>query len=328
MTWSLEKLLSFLQRRCDDDSLTQADLIQFIDLRYSQVYNHSLDFYKCEGTFSLVSGTKYYYLDRQLNLAQKPKFFNQTNDDRPIEVCEYDRILKKDSDQDESGTPWLAAFVELSQVKRQPNESSDAGTIGVKSSSSSDTSQKVTISGLRTVSSQQISDTEELSLNGTTFVSATKTGWHTIRICSKDDDTAGYITVSDTDGGNVYSLIDPYATNSWFQKWRLWPTSDVTDTIRFLGHRLPIVPQNDSAALDISPDLLAGFIHGLRSDVHDSNFDMIKAQKFEAMFQEALQTSRENNMWDDGQDLVEASETYRKYDPYWNLDELDEDIEV
>lgn len=325
--WNLSNLLSFLQTFCVDESITSANLKRMIELRYDRVYNHALDFYKCEGTFSLVSGTKYYYLDRQLNLAHKPKFFNQTDDNQPIELIEYDKILEIDSDQSETGTPRKAAFVELCQVKRQPNESSDAGTVGAKSSSSSDTSQKVTISGLRTVSSQNIWDTEELTLTGTTFVSATKTGWHTFKIVSKSADTAGFITVSDTDGGNVYSIIDPYADNAWYQKWRMWPTSDVTDTIRYTGHRLPIVPQNDSAALDVSPDLVAGFVHGLRADVHDLNFDMIKAQKYEQKFEEALQLAKENNMWGDGKVLLDHSE-YDTLDPRDELNDVDDTITI
>ncbi len=325
--WSLEGLLSFLQRVCDYDALTQANLIDFIKLRYSRIYNDDLDHYKDEGTFSLVSGTKFYYIDRQLNLAKKPKFFNQSQDSKPIEVVDYERILKADPDQDETGTPWCASFVEMCQVKRQPNESSDAGTVGIKSSSASDTSQKVTIAGLRTVSSQVIEDQEEITLTGTTFVSATKTGWHTFRVVSKNADTIGMVTVSVSDGGSVYSVLPPYSRNSWYQKWRMWPTPDVTDTIRYLGFRFPIVPQEDSAVLDVPPDLVHGFVQGLRADAHDDNYDMIKAQKYDAIFEAELQKAKENNLWGDGQILIEGG-AEKKFDPFWNIPELDEDIEV
>lgn len=328
MNWSLEKLLEFLQRFCVDESITQSDLIDFIRLRYDQIYNDTLDFYRTEGTFALVSGTKYYYLAKQLNLAIKPKFFNQTDDNHPIDICDYDQILSLDSDQSETGTPWKAAFVELSPVLRQPNESSDTGTVGAKSSNASDTSQSVTIAGLRTVSGVTIEDQEEITLTGTTFVSATKTGWHTFRTVSKSDDTLGYVTVSETDGGDTYSVIDPYATNSFYQKWRFWPTSDTTDTIRYTGYRFPVVPQNDAATLDVSPDLVAGFIHGLRADVHDVNFDMMKAQMFEAKFQEAVQKAKENNMWGDGQPLIVGSARQRRYDPNSIFEEVDENTVV
>lgn len=325
--WSLSSLLSFLQTFCVDESITRANLIEFIKLRYDRVYNYSLDFYKCEGTFSLVSGTKYYYLDRQLNLATKPHFFNQTDNNQPIQIVEYNNILSIDPDQSETGTPRKAAFVELCMVQRQPNESSDAGTVGAKSSSSSDTSQKVTISGIRTVSSINIWDTEELTLAGTTFVSATKTGWHTFKVVSKSADTAGYVTVSVSDGGSVYAIIDPYATNAFYQKWRMWPTSDVTDTIRYTGHRLPVVPQSDGATLDVSPDLSAGFVHGLRSDVHDFNFDMIKAQKYEQKFEDSLQLARENNIWGDGQTFYDHP-SIEPFDPRDELEDVDDTITI
>lgn len=328
MSWSLTNILSFLETFCVDESITRANLIQFISLRYDRVYNYMLDFYKVEGTFALVSGTRYYYLDRQLNLATKPKFYNQTNDNRPIEICDYDHILSIDTDLSETGTTRMAAFVELCQVQRQPNESSDSGAIGAKSSSSSDTSQKVTVSGLRTINSQLTWDTDEITLAGTTFTSFTKTGWHTLRVVSKSADTAGHVLVSVSDGGSLYSIIDPYADNAWYQKWRMWPTPDNTDTIRYTGHRLPIVPQNDSASLDVSPDMLAGFIQGLRADIHDINFDMIKAQKYEAKFEEALRVLRENNMWGDSQELVEGSLNTGRHDPRSELGEEYEDTEV
>lgn len=328
MSWSLESLLEFLQRFCVDESITTADLIKFIELRYDFIYNDTLDFYRTEGTFALVSGTKYYYMARQLNLAIKPKFFNQTDDTHPITSCDYDHILSIDPDQSETGTPRKMAFVELSPVQRQPNESSDTGAVGAKSSSSSDTSQEVYISGLRTSGGVLIEDTDVISLSGTTFVASAKTGWHTFRVVSKNEDSVGFVTVSETDGVNTYAIIDPYSSHSEYQKWRAWPTSDVTDTIRYTGYRLPVVPQFDSASIDVSHDLLAGFIHGLRSDVHDVNFDMIKAQKYEGMFREAIQKAKENNMWGDGQDLVDGSDSYRRYDPRGNLEDVDEDIEV
>lgn len=326
MAWSLETLLAWLQRFCIDESISKADLIRFIELRYDRIYNYTLDFYKTEGTFSLVSGTKYYYMARQLNLAIRPKFFNQTNGNKEIDVVEYDHILKIDSDQSETGAPWKVAFVELSPVRRQPNESSDDGTVKVKSSSASDTSQKVTLTGLATINSQQVEVTEELTLTGTTTVTSSYT-WHTFYSVSKSADTVGFVSVTDSGETNIYSLIDPYRSHSDYQKWRMWPTPDVTDTIRYTGYRRAVVPQNNSAIIDVSPDLEAGFIQGLRADVHDANFDMGKAQKFEAMFEEAVKRARENNMWDD-QDIVIGSESHRRYDPRSNLEPVSEDIEV
>ncbi len=329
--WSLSQLLTFLQKFCVDESITQAELIEFIKLRYARVYNRALDFYKTEKTFATVSGTKFYYLDPEFNVSLGVKFFNQTSDNYKIKVKDREYIYDRDPNESETGTPRIAAYIELSYVKRQPNESSDAGTVGIKSTDSGDTGKAVTISGLRTVGSNLIEDSEEIETDGTagtTFVAGTKTGWHTFRVVSKEEDTAGPIIVSDTDGGNVYAVLNPFGRRAEYQKWRLWPTADAAETIKVIGHRKPIVPQENSAALDVPTDIEAAFVHGLRSDIHDVNFDMIKSQKFEALFEEGLQTALENSMWGDGQELVEGSESRGRYDPLSDLEEVDEDIEV
>jgi hypothetical protein len=326
--WSLSQLLTFLQKFCVDESITQAELIEFIKLRYAKIFNRALDFYKTETTFATVASTKFYYLDPELNVSLGVKFFNQTDLNNPIQVKDRNYIYERDPDESETGSPRVSAYIELSHVKRQPNESSDAGTVGVKSTSASDTGKAVTISGLRTVSSQVIEDSEEISTTGTAFAAATKTGWHTFRVISKEEDTAGAIIVSDTDGGNVYAVINPYGRRAQYQKWRLWPTPDSVATIKVTGHRKPIVPQEDSATLDVPSDIEAACVHGLRADIHDVNFDMIKAQKYDALFEEGLQMAMENSMWADGQDLVEGSEGRRRYDPLADLEDVDEDIEV
>lgn len=324
MSWALSNLLSFLERFCVDESITQADLINFIELRYGRIYNKSLKFYKTERTFATVSGTKYYYLPRDLNVALGVKFFNQSSRNVPISECDYDYILSRDPDESQTGFPIRAAFVELSTVQRQPSETSDDGTLKIKSSDSNDTSQKVTITGRATVGGQQVEITEELTLTGTSAVTSVNT-WVYIYSISKSDNTAGYVTVTDSTDTYVYAIIDPYRDRSEYQKWRLWPTPNSADTIKITGHRKPIVPQNNSATLDVSTDLEAAFIQGLRADVHDANFDMVKAQKYESLFEQGLEEKIGNNTWGDDAEMSLADKEYR-YNPLANVEDVDEDL--
>lgn len=326
MTWNLSTTLSFLQSFCVDESITQANLIKFIELRYGLIYNKFLNFYQMQRNFSTVSGTKYYYLTKDWNTTLPLKFFNQTDGLSPINVCGYDEILNVDPDESQTGTPFKAGFIELSSVQRQPNETSDTGSLRIKSSSASDTSQKVTITGRATDGTNEFEVTEEQTLNGTTNVSSTYT-YVEIYDISKSASTVGYVTVKDSTSTYIYSLIDPYREKSEYQKWRLWPTPDSVISVKNFGHRRPRIPQNDSASIDVPMDILPFFIQGLRSDVHSINFDLIMSKKFDDLFREGLQESINNSTWNDNSEMSSAVPDYR-YNPFFNLDEIAEDTDA
>lgn len=323
MIWSLTNTLSFLQSFCVDASITKANLIAFIQLRYERIYTKALKFYQTEGTFSTVSGTKYYYLSRELNLSRPIKFYNQSSDVYNIRNVDYDDILSRDMDENETGTTIRAAFVELSPTQRQPSETSDTSTLRVKSSSSSDTTQKVTITGRATDGTRQFEVTEELTLTGTTAVASTYTYVY-IYDFSKSTDTTGYISLLDSTSANLYAIIDPNRPRAEYQKWRLWPTPTAADTIKYVGHRRQRIPQNDSALIDVPSDLEAAFIQGLRADIHDINFDMLKAGKYDAIFERALQEAIENSTWADDEEVSTADDDYR-YNELTSLQDVPED---
>lgn len=320
MVWSLSNTLTFLQKFCVDTSITKSELIDFIKLRYGRIYNKSLKFYKLERTFATVSGTKYYYLSREFNVAAGVKFFNQSNDNYNIEVKDYDYILSCDMDESEGGTPVFAAFVELSSVQRQPNDSGDSGVLKIKSSSVSDTTQKVTITGRATDGTNEFEVTEEHQLTGTTVITSTYT-YISIYDISKSDETVGYVSVLDTTQTYIYTIIDPYHGRSEYQKWRLWPTPDSADTIKYTGYRRPRIPQNDSALIDVPEDLESPFVAGLRSDVHDVNFDMIKAQKYDLIFEKGLSENIVNDTWNDNEEMTTAQEEPREIETLEDVDE-------
>lgn len=326
MVWSLANTLTFLQKFCVDGSVSQPELIDFIKFRYERIYNKSLKFYKFDTTFATVSGTKYYYLSRELNTSAPIKFFNQTSDNYPIHVKDFDYILSRDKDESESGTPIYAAFVSLSSVQRQPNDSGDSGVLKIKSSSTSDTTQKVTITGRATDGTNQYEVTEQHQLTGTTAITSTYT-YNSVYDITKSDDTVGYVSVLDSTQAYIYTIIDPYRERSEYQKWRLWPTPDAADTIKYTGYRRPRIPQNDSALIDVPIDFQASFIAGLRADIHDINFDMIKSQKYEAIFERGLNELITNNTWNDGEEMSTAEEELR-FNELTSLEDIDENTDA
>jgi len=323
MNWSRSNLLAFLQRFCVDVSVDSADLMRFISLRTERIYNKALKFFKAERTFTTVAGTKYYYLSRDMNVALGLRFFNQSNSTYKIHNRDYDEVLTMDPDESETGTPNRACFVELCPVQRQPIETSDNGTLLVLSSDATDLSQRVVIVGRALISGQEVEFTEELTLAGTTPVSSAR-NWRYIYQLSKSADTAGYITVTDSTGTFIYAIIDQYSDSSEYQKWRLWPTPTSADVIKYTGHRRAIMPARDGAVLDVPQDLQAGFVQGLRSDIHRVNFDMIQAKEFEAMFLEDLQEKISNDTWNDGEQ-TELAPRRRRYNPLRDIEDVPED---
>lgn len=330
MAWSVDKLLTFLQTFAVDETLTEAQLIEFIELRYDEIYNDALNFYKIEETFSTSNGTRYYYLPRHLNLENGVNFYNQSDDTFDITVVDYQTILKADPDEDEDATPEYAALVEMSAVTRQPSEDVSGGTdtLEVVSSSSSDngSTDLITISGRATSGGNEFNTTEEVTLNGTTPVSVDNT-WVYIREFSKQTTTTGHVRLEDSTNSNIYAIIDPFAFDSEYQKWALWPTPDASQTIKVVGYRHPIVPQAGSARIDVPKSLHTGFIHGLRSDVHRINFDFIMAEKYEAKFQKSLQRYKENTMWNRDADFSEVVKD-KEMHPLANVEDVDDTITI
>jgi len=281
-----------------------------------------------EETFATVNGTRYYYLPRSFSLAQGVRFFNQSQPENRVKVVDWEQILKADPDQDETGTPEYAALVETSPTQRQPSEVSEVNTMRVRSSNSADTNT-VTIAGTaRDASSSRDFETQEqITLTGTTNVT-TSNRWVYIRQFSKHNDSTGHILMFDSTNTNLYGIIDPYESQSEYQKWRLWPTPTAADTFRVLGYRNPIVPQNASARLDVPRGLEASFIEGLRSDVHRHNFDFIMANYYEAKFEAGLQAFKEKVLLGSDEIVTEGEQEDEDYTPLRYLEDVSEDIEV
>ena len=316
MAWSLSSILSFLQTFAVDLSITQPNLIDFIRLRYERVFNEALKFYKTEETFATVNGIRYYYIPRIFSLSNGVRFYNQSQPGRGITVVDWEQILEWDQDQDQTGTPTHAALVGISPVLIQPKDTSLTTTASfvVRSSSLADTTQTIELSGTRIDGSNRFTDVQTVTLNGTTNVTIPGS-WNQVTEFSKSGNTTGYILLRNTADTSTYAIIDPYEAAPQYQKWRLWPTPTAADTLNIVGYRIPIIPQNAAGRLDVPLDLEGSFIHGLRADIHDINFDMIKAQKYEGMFEAGLQKFKERMLLGTGEVFTEGVQDSDAYDP-------------
>jgi len=325
MAWSLSSIVTFLQTFVVDTSVTQANVIDFIRLRYERIFNEFLKYYKVEETFATVSGTRYYYLPRTLSLVHGVKLFNQSNPNSQIKGTDWSRILTADPDQDQSGTPEYVALVETSPVERQPTEASEISTFLIRSSDNDDVNT-VTISRKARSGSRDFETTEQITLTGTTNVSTVNT-WVYIRQFSKHGNSEGHILMFDSSNTNLYAIIDPYESQSEYQKIRLWPTPDSADTIRALGYRRPIIPQTASGRLDVPQALEASFIDGLRADVHRINFDFIMANHYDSKFEDGLQRYKEKIILSSDEVITEGQEE-EDFNPLKELGEISENTEV
>jgi hypothetical protein len=128
-----------------------------------------------------------------------------------------------------SGNPQYLRLFETVGVDEQP---SAASVITAVSSSASDTTQKVLIKGLV----GGYTDTEELSLNGTTPVNGSKS-FTEIYAVTKSAETVGRVTVTSNAGSVTNVILGTQDRTIRLRKVRLYPTpsSAVTITVKNFG---------------------------------------------------------------------------------------------
>lgn len=177
-------------------------------------------------TFTSVSGTAAYNLQYDFN---KILSVVDTSNDIDLIVVTKAELEEVDPALDDSGTPYYFSIDGISWVYTQP---SSASAITVVSSSASDTSQKVRLSGLV----NSIEDTELLSLNGTTEVTGTKS-FSRLDQVAKDETTTGNITVKA--GATTLVTIPSFKLAKQYQTITLWtkPSSALNYIVR--GYRRP-----------------------------------------------------------------------------------------
>lgn len=148
----------------------------------------------------------------------------------PVEEDEFDRRIPNPT---EASNPQVFMLFEHAGVNAQP---ASAAVVSVVSSSASDTSEiKVLIKGL--VSGEM--DSEEVSLNGTTSASTTKS-FSQVDSVVKSAATQGRITV--TSGATTLLTLAPGEATVRLRKIRVWPEPTATTTLTIKHYAMPRIP--------------------------------------------------------------------------------------
>lgn len=188
----------------------------------------------------------------------------------------------------DEGTPTDYWSWTEDMVLRQPNS---ASVVTVSSSSTSDTTQQVTVFG--TVSSYP--DQETLSLNGTSNVNSTKSFSKIERIV-KDASTVGRVTAT-TNSANVTVAVLPVGDGTaglTYKKVRLWPTPDNVFPMNAWYYKLPWRLVNDDDAHEMGQEFDEAIILLATSKIRYQN-NSKEGDRFLALYTDELKSLRKTN---------------------------------
>lgn len=174
------------------------------------------------------------------------------------------------------------------------NQPKAGSVMRIASSSSADTSKKVTVFG--TVSGYP--DYEEITTNasnGTTAASGSKTFTSVERI-TKDSSTTGRITV-DADSANTTIAVLPVGDTTggiMYKKVQLWPPPDATYYINVWYYKEPYRLVNDNDVHELGPDFdeLIVLMAAAKLNTQQSKKE---AKDFFAMFKDEIRVLRRKN---------------------------------
>lgn len=301
MIWNLAGILAFLQRECDDGSLTTEQIQQYAYNRVRELFNHSLEYAKIEGSFSLVSGTRDYYLRSDVNLIQPICFRNKVNGAPKIHIKSREWVLRRDPDETITGQPRVAYFWGLSETQGQPTAASVV-TIATLSDNADDRGKTIIVRGK--VGGYE--DYEEISLdaaNSSTPVAGTKSFTEIWNLRSETE-LHSYLTATANAGAVTLAVIQRGKGRCQYPKFGFWPKPDCTDTIAYEAYRTPFDMELDGDIPDVPDFTLPYFLEGLKADGYRRNYDLMQAGISEGKYKEGIA-------------LLEAAETWGTDDPVY-----------
>lgn len=205
------------------DPTTEAYRVQVaVNRAVRRVWNHrQWSFRRRSATLSTVSGQTDYPLDKRVGQPYSILSSAAPYRLRPLSRFNLDRA---DPQRALTGDPKIAAISDLSPVIAQP---SAAAIVQVVSSNTADTTQKVIVKGI--VGGEE--DYEQLTLNGTTTVSTTKS-FTSITSLSKSAATSGRVTF--VSGSTTLLTLGPLDKTALLRILTLYPVpqSVLTVTVR------------------------------------------------------------------------------------------------
>lgn len=224
-----------------------------------------------ETTLSTSSGIRLYFVpDCQPNGIMQ---IVDTTNDLTLRKLDEEDVEKIDPDRDDAGNARFYSGYGYSEYQGVPLS---ASTVDIVSTSASDTTQQVRISGLI----NNVLDDELITLNGTS-VATGASQFSAIYGVRKNGTTSGRVTVNVNDASDtVIAQIAPDAMIRQYQPFRVWNVPDATDSLRVRFYRLPRPMINAEDIPDVSSDefhelvLIAAAVRG-----HRDLFDHDVAQK-------------------------------------------------
>lgn len=183
--------------------------------------NRQWSFKRRTSTFSTVASTMDYVLDKSIGqpyglLAKFPTGFQYR-----VRMMSRSNLDQMEPNQVRVGQPFIGIVSDLGGVTTQI---SSGGLVTIVSSNTLDLTQKVLVKGI--VSGQE--DYEELTLNGTTSVSTTKS-FTSITWVTKSAITAGRVTV--TTGATTLIVMGPLEKTIKLRTISLYPIPNAVYTI-------------------------------------------------------------------------------------------------
>lgn len=186
-------------------------------------YNHRWSFNRRKNTITTVASTEFYQLPRDLD---EVFIIRQTDTPKKLRFYPDEIFYKAVPNPTATGNPRIYRLWEEEGISTRLTT---ADTITIVSSSTSDTTQKVSIVGYN---ANGFIQSEELSLNGTTTVNGTLTYAANMPIrISKSANTVGYITVKEASGATNLVILGQEERSPRFKVVGLYPIPDAAITL-------------------------------------------------------------------------------------------------
>jgi len=239
-------------------------------------------------TFTCATSTEEFVLSPQVS----DRFFMWHEEYGYPYVMKYipeQKFLSMGIDKDSTGTPTHYRTWTTDMIKAQP---SAASAIAVSSSSASDTTQKINVFGI--VSGYP--DYEELSLNGTTAVSSSKS-FTTVDRIVKDSTTVGRITATSNTAAVTVAVIPAGDTTAGliYRKVKIYPLNDSSFTMNVYYYKDPYRLVNDNDVHELGHDFDEALILLATAKM---NYEQNKedGDKYFGLYKDELKSLRKTNV--------------------------------
>jgi hypothetical protein len=265
---NLSALRSDVREQLHDSNLSTTHIDRWTNLAQSEVVRAmDPDYYLEELSLTLTATQAVYGVAMSMH---KMVGVTDVTNNHPVQATTMEQLDLHDPDRSDTGAVWQYALMGIFGVQTQP---SSASTLSIVSSSASDTS----VVRVRGVTSNNVIETEAVTLTGTTPV-ATTLSYTTVYDFSKTAATVGRLTATSNSGAITNVVMPAEDLSMEFQHLRVWRTPDAADVLRLRYLRRPRALVNPQDAPDVPQRwhelILHGtLVHGFRDKAEDQVAD-------------------------------------------------------